>query len=242
MTLKSLNTKIKAIGLKSVCIACVAGALAACAATKGSDSNPIFRKFQWFSYIEGEDFRDTCDATSDRYRLIYNAVYTEQVRIYEVSTASQALHARVMSTMDLRDFNVDSLSGLLDPWRGRAKDAKITKTDLAGLVSDLEGAGVFDRPNVGEELSSRGFFWTIAACHNGTYHFTGFAWPSEKWDKLRFSERLFSLDVTGVAINEPRKTKTGRPLTQTNKSALAIGQEYHLKVGENGLWDLGSMF
>ena len=243
MISKSSNTKIKSVWLKIVSLICVGGALAACTATKGSVSNPILRKFQWFSYIEGGDFRDTCGAgATDQYRLIYNAIHTQQVRIYNISAAPPTLHTRIISRLDLRGFKFNTLAGLLDPWRGQTIDIKLSTSELTGLVQDLEDAGVFAKPNVGEELSSKGFFWTIAACHEGQYHFTGFAWPSEAWAKLNFSDRLFRLDLIDVPINLPRKTVTMRQLSKTKFSGLTPDQEYHLKVGENGLVGFRSLF
>jgi len=243
MILKSLITKTKASFLKAFCLVSVGGVVAACTAVPGMDDNPVLRKFQWFSYIEGGDFKDTCGARSpDRYRMIYNGISTEQVRIYDVSTQAQALHVRVLLPMDLRDFAVDSWSGLLDPWRGKAMDVKLTHADLAGLVTDLEDAGVFAKPNVGEELSSKGFFWTIAACQDGRYHFTAFTWPSQDFDKLLFANRLFRLDTLDVAINPPRKTQTRRTYSKARLAQSARAQEYYLKVGLNGLVGLGPLF
>ena len=219
------------------------GLLAGCAAQPGGADNPITNKFQWFSYIEGGDFRNACGpGAPDRYRIIYNAVYTEQVRIYELTSAPMRLHTRVLLPMDLRDFRVDSLGGLLDPWRGQAAGADLSAPDMDALVADLDAFGAFGSPNQGAELSSKGFFWTVAACHKGRYHFTGFPWPSAQWDQARFTTRLFALDPTGVPVNEPRKTKTSRELGTPKGPQKNPVQQYHLKVGKNGLVGWGTLF
>jgi hypothetical protein len=243
MIMKSLITKTKPFWIKTMAIAVVGGLLAACTAMPGADDNPVLRKFQWFSYMEGGDFKETCGATDqDRYRMIYNAVYTEQVRIYNVSEQAMAMHMRVMLPMDLRDFAVDSWSGLLDPWRGKAMDIELTKSDFADLRADLDQDGVFGQPNVGAELSSKGFFWTVAACHNGRYHFTAFTWPKQNFDKLLFANRLFDLDRSNIAVNAPRKTQTMRSYSKARLTEADRLKEYHQKVGENGLVGLGPLF
>ena len=59
--------------------------LAACRAD-GVPANPIGIKLQWFSFLDGDGFKDRCaEGDPDRYRLIYNARFDEQVRVYEVT-------------------------------------------------------------------------------------------------------------------------------------------------------------
>jgi len=258
MVLKLLSIKIKAagvknagikvsgtkfLGLKGVAFACALGALSACTAEKNIDGNPLLRKFQWFSYLEGGDFKASCTSNSaNRYRLVYNGVYTEQVRIYDVFEDGLLMHTRVVLPADAKTFEVGSFSGLLNPWRGTFKDIELKLSDVNGLAKDLVDAGVFSVPNVGEELSSKGFFWTIAACHKGQYYFNGYAWPSENWSKLVFAERLFALDTIQIDLNQPRKTRTTRMMRKTKTSNVSRGKEFHLKVGENRLVGLGTLF
>src|SRR5690606_21540976 len=46
---------------------------------------PIVRSFNWFSYVAGDDIRARCGVDGrDRVRLVYNAIYSEQVRTYEL--------------------------------------------------------------------------------------------------------------------------------------------------------------
>lgn len=240
MTLKSLSTRIKAVRL-SLAVAAVL-AVSACAATEGGADNSVLRKFQWFSYMEGGDFRDTCKVGAEnRYRLIYNAVYTEQVRIYELSEQTSSLHTRVLLPADVKAFSINGLDGLLDPWRGKTAVTQLVTSDIDTIVADLKDAGAFGPPNVGTELASQGFFWTIAACHEGSYHFTGFSWPSTDLENLSFAKTIFGLDQTEISINAPRKTKTSRFAYPQNQSKVAV-QQYHQKVGEHGLVRLGDLF
>lgn len=211
-------------------------ALGACTAMEGASDNPVLRKFQWFSYMEGGDFKEACGAGApDRYRMVYNAVYTEQVRVYELDPAAGMLQARVILPANLVNVEVREIGDLLDPWRGQSASIALADSDVEGLVRDLEGFGAFGPPNVGAELSSKGFFWTIAACHKGQYHFTGFQWPDPSWNRATFASRLFVLDTTGVAVNDPRWTPVMRthPTKRDNEGQTA--NEFHIKVGEHGL-------
>src|SRR5947207_5833773 len=46
---------------------------------------PIVRTFNWFSYVGGDDIRSACvPGGRDRVRLVYNALWEEQVRVYDV--------------------------------------------------------------------------------------------------------------------------------------------------------------
>lgn len=238
MTLKSSNTWIKASIAGAVLLT-----LGACAAVEGIVNNPIERKFSWFSFLEGGDFKQSCDARSaGHYRMVYNAVYEEQVRIYELDAASETLDVRVILPANLSNLDVRQASDLLNPWRGTVASTRLSSADVNGFINDLGSFGVFGEPNVGAELSSKGFFWTIAACHEGQYHFTGFQWPDQSWDQATFADRLFALDETGIAVNAPRWTSVKRTFTyQRDKTGQTIN-EYHTKVGPDGLVRLSDLF
>ena len=46
---------------------------------------PIVRSFNWFAFVGGDDIRANCGKEGrNRMRLIYNAIYSEQVRTYEL--------------------------------------------------------------------------------------------------------------------------------------------------------------
>ena len=58
---------------------------AGCTYREGGVGNPITRKFQYFSYLGGDDIRRDCvPGAPARYRLVYNANYYEQVRTYDL--------------------------------------------------------------------------------------------------------------------------------------------------------------
>ena len=231
MTLNSSTPWAKSLALVAAVLA-----LGACTAISGVIDSPIQRKFQWFSFLEGGDFKETCGPNAPaRYRMVYNAVYTEQVRVYDLDPAAGVLDAHVIVPENIAAFEIEGIGDLSSPWRGKAATTKLSADDADGLVRDLETFGAFGAPNVGAELSSKGFFWTIAACHEGQYHFTGFAWPGAAWEQATFATRLFALDQTGVAVNNARRTslmlthpsKRGKPGHPT--------VEFRVKVGADGM-------
>ncbi|MBF0247474.1 MAG: hypothetical protein HQL36_05315 [Alphaproteobacteria bacterium] len=214
--------------------------MAGCAST-GPTDQPIARKFQWFSYLAGEDIRDACrPGGGDRYRMVYNGVYTEQVRAYDVDVAAASLDAAVRGPSDLGQWSVSGWSDLLAPWRGETQSRALGEDELADLTVALDADGVFGPPNEGEELSSKGFFWTVAACRDGRFRFTGFAWPSARWDALTFDDRLFALDPVATPVNPPRRTNTGLPVTSEEQDRDHYA--FHAKVGPDGLAGYGTLF
>lgn len=224
---------------KALFTAALALLVSACA-SHGPTDNPVVRKFSWFSYLEGGDFRDACaPGAADRYRLVYNGVYTEQVRTYDIGPGN-AFEVHVIGPANLRRFYIDELSGLLNPWRGETYTSILAGGSVAALVTALEEDGVFGPPAVGLALPSNGFFWTVAACHEGAYRFTGLAWPSPAWDRARFDDAVFNLDPSTIPVNPPRKTDT---LAVYDPDAGERGiYGFNARVGENGLWGTSVLF
>jgi len=238
MTLNS--SKPVKVALALAFTGALAGLVSACA-SQGPTDNPLARKLSWFSYMEGGDIRAACGPTApNQYRLVYNGVYTEQVRTYDFG-ADNRLNVGVTGAADVSQFSTSSLSGLLNPWRAKTAIRNLSQAEAAKIAMALERDGAFGAPAVGTELSSKGFFWTVAACHQGSYHFTALAWPSPAWENATFDDVVFDLDPSPIAVNPPRKTITTRD-TKRGDTGHVIENEFHTKVGENGLYgviDLG---
>lgn len=233
MTLSSSKSKWQA-GLLRGAALCALAVLAGCTAWPSSSDNPIVRKFSWFSYMEGGDLKNTCaPGAPSRYRLIYNGIYTEQVRVYNLDLEAGRLEARLIEPMDLRNFEVEGVSDLLNPWRGKTAERAMGTVQMNSVLAALEDDGAFGPPAVGVELPSMGFFWTIAACHQGAYHFTGLAWPSEAWDQAHFDDVLFALDPITAPVNPPRETRLRRDPHAGMR--YDTQNEFIVKVGEDGL-------
>lgn len=79
--------------------------LTACNYT-GRPDNAVERRYTWFSYLAGDDLRESCRSHAPpRYRFVYNAIYSEQVRTYEINSLSDdggdMIDAEVLSANDL---------------------------------------------------------------------------------------------------------------------------------------------
>lgn len=172
-----------------------------CSYDGGGLGNPISRRFEWFSFVGGDDIRAACVAGSaDRYRLIYTALYNEQVRVYEVDAASRQLTEKVLRPANLARFNLEDIGSL---WEPVTATVSLSKSEYDALQQSFVASGLYAPPPVGLDLASHSYNWTAAFCHQGTYGFTGWLYPSAAFEKLTFNRWLFDHDKTGIAIDEP---------------------------------------
>ncbi len=180
--------------------------LVACA-YQGKADSPISDKFTWLSYVSGDDIRAGCDPRApERYRFVYNARYDEQLRSYDIrgdgSDQGGSMRARTKGPATISQLQFDDL---LAPWRWQESETRLDGQEMAQLREALAEAGFFGRPDVGLELNSKGFYWAVVACVDGSFYFGGWQDPSQAFSALRFPQMLFERDGTGVAVNQPRE-------------------------------------
>ena len=210
-------------------------ALAACMAD-GVPGDPVSMKFQWFSYLDGADIRESCGpGAHDRYRLVYNARYNEQVRTYEVAVYEQSGRVVARATSPgLSLYQTDA--GLDFGWQ--TSERRLDPGETERLRKALRESGVYDPTPVGLELLSWGFYWVVALCEEGRFHFNAFVYPSEAFERLSFPDFLFAHDGTGVRVNPPRPTPGGerfRALGGGPGGRDEFDRGFLLRVRENGL-------
>ena len=223
------------------CIALAALLLAAC--TYQGYDNPVPRKFSWFSYVNGDDVRSGCAVGApDQLRFVYNAIYFEQVRSYDLVPAAEPgrteMTTRVTQTADLSGYAVEgSILDLFKPWRPVKSITVLRDTDFAELKRAMASDGVLGRAPVGLELPSYEFYWLIAACIDGAFYYHAFLWPKNDVTQLGFAKLLFSWDFTDIPVNPPRKASLfdlfGTPYPKEHRNV------FNLRVAENGLWGIG---
>jgi hypothetical protein len=200
----------------------------------GSSAFPPFRSLGWFRYLDGADMRNNCgSAAGSRYRFVYNAIWGEQVREYEVTAdpAGGQLSVRVIfpeyvNVLDLRDP--------LAPFRGRSSAAPLTQADLGELVESLRQSGFYEPAPKGLNLPSDGFYWVVAACERGVFHYNAYAYPSSRFGAVRFDRWLFAHDGTGAPVNPPRPTPPRLPNYRLTEEPQPYSI-FDLRVGDNGL-------
>ncbi len=204
--------------------------LSGCSYDGGDLGNPIDRRFEWFSFVGGDDIRTACvPGAPDRYRLIYTALYDEQVRVYEVDSASRVLTEQVLRPANLARFNLDDIASLWEPVTAKVP---LSTDDYKALQNSLNVSGVYAPPPVGLDLPSHSYNWTAAFCHQGQYGFTGWLYPSPAFDKLTFNRWLFDHDKTGIAIDNPAPI----PFDALYNAQVRDGQAFQfiITVGSDG--------
>ena len=176
--------------------------LAACRSEGGIPGNPIGIKLQWFSFLDGDGFKDRCEPSTDRYRLIYNARFDEQVRVYDVTRYGEdgILVARAVSP----GFALTQMQDFLD-FGWHESRARLSAAEFTEFRRRLQQSGFFAPTPVGLELYSPDFYWVGMSCEDGAFHYTAFARPSPEFDALTFPEFLFAHDETDIKVNPPRE-------------------------------------
>jgi hypothetical protein len=194
--------------------------------------NPLGRSFGWFSYLDAADIRDNCvGSTGERYRLIYNAVWGEQVRSYDIVAPPEVpatLAARVLFPENLNEIN---LTDPLELYRGHTGSTALTGEDMPSFREALSASGFDGATPRGLILPSSGFYWVAAACRNGVFHYNAYLYPSASFAGIRFDRWLFAHDTTGVAVTPPGQVGDNGPHVY-----------FEMMVGANGLVGVGSPF
>jgi hypothetical protein len=209
----------------------LAAALSGCAYSGGDIGNPLYRKAQWFSFVEGSDIAASCAADSpERFRLVYNARWDQQVRFYEWDSS-----ARTLKISSVRPGNVASieLDDPLSPWRTDMASVPLDQAALDGLAAALDRSGAFGPPAVGLQLPSHSYYWTAATCRQGRYAFTAWAYPSASFDAALFPAALAALDPGRDKIIPPGPIPVD-PFREYDRNRGAVF-EFTLKVGASGL-------
>jgi hypothetical protein len=208
---------------------------------------PVVRTFNWFSYVGGDDLRAACQPGSrNRLRLIYNALWEEQVRSYEIflqPDGSAGLDVGVLNDQG-HGGNLTSLSlgndgsNITAPWRMRKGQRLLSVGETSELVGLLQASAAFGPPRDGMRLPDNDFWWTVASCRNGVWGFQAYHYPTDGFANVKFAEKLFALDNVPIAVNRPRKLEPAelrRDWNAPGAHALTRIDRWMLVVGKDGL-------
>lgn len=205
---------------------------------QGGVQDPITRKFTWFSYLAGDDIKAHCaPGQPAQYRLVYNAVWNEQVRAYDLKRSATGTGAILFSHVFGSGGTVASvdLSDLTAPWRGATADTRLDEQTYVALITTIESSGFGGAPPVGEYLSSWGFYWAVSACAEGKFHFNAWIHPSDRFDRITFNRFLFANDRTGVPVYAPRPVNAAEYRARSGAYRNDVPDDFELKVGPDGL-------
>jgi hypothetical protein len=223
---------------RGLAVALLVGFCVAGCTYQGGVENPISRKFTWFSYLAGDDIKSNCrPGEPARYRLVYNAIWDEQVRAYDLRRSATGSGAVLFShvfggggsvaSVDLRDPTA--------PWRGETADKRLDERAYVELVRAIEASGFGAAAPVGLRLPSWAFYWVASACADGRFHFNAWRHPSERFSGIEFSRHLFDHDATGVPVNPPRPIDAAQAGMKPGRPDPTDTTDFELTVGRDGL-------
>ncbi len=209
--------------------------LAGCTYRAGMSDNPVTRSFAWFSYLNADDLRSYCRAGGpDRYRIVYNGNWNEQVRTYDLTADAEGgaeVAIQVFGEANWLGSGV-SLGDPLAPWRGKTEKHRIGRGELRDIRDALRASGFDTPPPAGTRVRSWGFFWIAAACESGRFTFNGWAHPSARFDAVKLARPLMAVDKTGVAFNPAREVAW-----RLDKDERESVQHYQLVITPDGIKD-----
>ncbi|MGH6891009.1 MAG: hypothetical protein ACREEP_02005 [Dongiaceae bacterium] len=211
-------------------------------AARSDIDNPAVRKVAWFSYLDSNDIRESCVAGSlDRFRLIYNGQYEQQVRSYEITadgTGGAYFIARAKGRSNLAEVQ---LNDLLAPWRWQKSETKLSAGEFAQFHDLLTQSGWGQGAPQGKILHSRDFYWVAAGCRDGQFHFDAWVHAQGDFPEIKFQDFLLTHDKTGLAFRKPVKVlpidRTERGQPRDNSAPI-----FSLTVSGEGIGGLVNAF
>ncbi len=208
---------------------------------QGAIDTPPTQKVTWFSYLNADDIRASCQAGSPtQFRFIYNGTYNEQVRSYELvadGSGGAVQTSRVQGRANLTSLAISGFSDLLAPWRWQKSTVRLTREEADALGTALARSGYFEALEDPLVLHSIGFWWIAAGCNEGKFHFNAWNHPSPDSDQLAFPRILLAKDSTGIQITPPRvipPSERSVPATRRVSESDA-GPTFRIEVDRDGL-------
>jgi hypothetical protein len=202
---------------------------------------PLVQSLNWFAFVGADDIRQTCrPGGRSQIRLIYNALWEEQVRIYELflqpdGTAGLAIRV-IANQSPANNIVIYSLNDVSGPWSTHKTDRILTVAETSGLMASLQASSAFGPPRDGLRLPDNDFWWTVASCRNGIWGFQAYHYPTDHFANAQFIARLFALDSVKVPINKPRNLEPAE-LRRDFLAPVNRGRadRWMLVVGKDGL-------
>ena len=111
--------------------------------------HPVAFKFTYLSYLNGDDIRSQCaNGGRDILRFVYNGVYTEQVRTYDLVPNQRESGRFILESQVSSEADVSSITSelyrpdLSAPWRARrVSRVSLSSDDFQRLKRALTSSG-----------------------------------------------------------------------------------------------------
>lgn len=214
------------------------------ASVGGGIDNPVVRKVAWFSYLDGNDIRETCGpGTIDRFRLVYNAQYEKQLRSYEVTgdgTGGAHLVARARpGTANLAEL---TLHDPMAPWRWKKSETRLTPQEFDEFRRLLNESGFGGPPPDGKRLHSRDFYWVASGCQSEKFHFDAWVDAQGDFSEIKFQAFLIEKDKTGLAFRQAVPVPGIQKIWTGRREGQNPPQFFVLTVSDSGIGGLLNAF
>jgi hypothetical protein len=200
---------------------------------------PVVRSFTWFGFVGGDDIRAGCQPGGrSRVRAVYNALWEEQVRSYELflqPDGTAGLDMGVLADQGTVATMTITQGEVTNPWRMRKGQRLLGVAETRELMGLYQASAAFGPPHDGLRLPDNDFWWTVASCLNGAWGFQAYHFPTDGFANVKFAEKLFSLDNVGVAVNRPRKLEPAEFRRDPYKVTRGRADRWMLVVGKDGL-------
>jgi hypothetical protein len=203
---------------------------------------PVVRSFHWFSYVGGDDIRAACrPGGRSRIRLVYNALWEEQVRTYEIFLQPDGTAGMEIGVLADQGDVSNILAGggidVLNPWRMKHGQRLLDVPETRHLMDLLQASAAFGPAPGGLRLPDNDFWWTVASCRNGVWGFQAYHYPTDGFVNVKFASQLFAWDNVKVPVNRPRKLEPAefRRGMDGDAARRGRGDRWVLVVGKDGL-------
>jgi hypothetical protein len=227
-------------------LAVAAGAAAPNAWAQRVDRNvdqPVVRSVSWFGFVGGDDVRAACQpGTRSHIRLIYNALWAEQVRAYDLflqPDGTAGLNVGVLADQgNVATLSISSGADITNPWRMKKGQRLLNVVETRDLMGALQASAAFGPPRDGLRLPDNDFWWAVSSCRDGVWGFQAYHYPTDGFANVRFADRLWSFDEVRVPINKPRTLEPAefrRDDFDRHSAQRGRGDRWMLVVGKDGL-------
>ncbi|WP_207461905.1 hypothetical protein [Azospirillum sp. SYSU D00513] len=167
-----------------------APALAGCASTV-PEGTAAPQRLSWLGYLNGEDLRAVCTkGSAERYRLVFNADYNQNIRTFDVTgdpdMSGARVEARVIQATDIaRVHQTDPLA----PEHARVEKARMTAQQFALFALRLYESGAFEPMPTNQQTSADGVYWLATGCRGGNWFFNVYPFPNDSFADVRAKGR-----------------------------------------------------